>query len=120
MAKKILIVDDDPVIVKYIVKICNDNGYETCTAADGIEAMEILKSEKPDLVTLDLEMHEEWGPRFYRKMTKEPDYKDLPVIVISGLSASQYAIKNAVASLDKPFDPDHLIEIVKKSIGAPG
>ena len=36
MAKKILVVDDDPVITKYLVKIFNDNGYETCTAADGL------------------------------------------------------------------------------------
>jgi CheY-like chemotaxis protein len=119
MAKKILVVDDDPVIVKYIVKIFNDNGYETCTASDGVEAMDQLKAEKPALVTLDLEMHEEWGPRFYRKLTKDPDHKDTPVVVISGLSASQYAIKNAVASLNKPFDPDELMEIVKKTIGAP-
>ena len=119
MAKKILVVDDDPVIVKYLVKIFNDNGYETCTAADGLEAMDQLKSENPALITLDLEMHEEWGPRFYRKFSKEPDHKDTPVIVVTGLSAGQYAIKNAVATLSKPFDPDELMGIVKKTIGGP-
>lgn len=119
MAKKILVVDDDPVIVKYLVKIFDDNGYETCAAADGLEAMEKLKSEKPVLITLDLEMHEEWGPRFYRKLTKEPEYKDTPIIVITGLSAGQYAIKDAVATLKKPFDPDKLIDTVKKTIGPP-
>jgi len=117
MAKKILVVDDDAVIVKYLVKVFNDNGYETCTAADGLEAFDLLTQERPDLITLDLEMHEEWGPRFYRKMSKDKEFKGTPVIVISGLSANQYAIKNAVATLSKPFDPDELIGIVKKTIG---
>ncbi len=56
MAKKIMVVDDDPVIVKYIVALLRDNGYGTCAAADGLEAYEMIKSEKPDLITLDLEM----------------------------------------------------------------
>ena len=117
MAKKILVVDDDPVIVKYIVKLLNDNGYETCTAANGLEAFDKLKEERPDLITLDLEMHEEWGPRFYRRLMKEKEFKDTPVIVISGLPTSHYAIKKAVASLDKPFDPDELLATVRKTIG---
>ncbi len=119
MAKKILIVDDDPVIVKYITKIFGDHGYDTCSAADGLEAMEKLKSENPALITLDLEMHEEWGPRFYRKLTKEEAHKDTPIIVITGLASGQYAVKNAVATLSKPFEPDELLAITKKAIGAP-
>jgi len=119
MTKKILVVDDDPVIVKYIVEVLNDNGYETCSAADGLEAMDKLKSEKPDLITLDLEMHEEWGPRFYRKFSKDPDYKGTPVIVITGLSSGEYAIRKAVATLKKPFDPAELMDAVRETLGAP-
>ena len=64
MAYKILIVDDDPYIVKYMIDILTDNGYATCSASDGTEAFVILKREKPDLVTLGLDMPSEWGPRF--------------------------------------------------------
>ena len=117
MAKKILVVDDDPVITKYLVKIFNDNGYETCTAADGLEAMDQLKAENPALITLDLEMHEEWGPRFYRKMRKNEELKDIPVIVISGLSNPKHAITKAVAVLRKPFDKKKLLGLVKSTIG---
>lgn len=116
MAKKILVVDDDPVIVKYLVTLFSDNGYETCTASDGVAALEILKKESPDLITLDLQMPEEWGSRFYRRLTKEKDFKDTPVIIISGI-AGQHAAKNAVAYLSKPFDPDKLLGIVKSTIG---
>lgn len=117
MAKKIMVVDDDRNIVDYLVEIFEDNGYTTCTATDGLEAFEVLQREKPDLITLDLEMPEEWGPRFYRKMSKEQDFKDTPVIVVSGLSGIHHAIKNAVATIKKPFEPQEIIGIVKETIG---
>ena len=117
MTKKILVVDDDPVIVKYLINIFNDNGYETCFANDGAEAFEVLKKEKPDLITLDLEMPKEWGPKFFRRLSKQPDFKDTPVIVISGLASRHLSIDKAITWLTKPFDPEQLIGIVKNTIG---
>lgn len=116
MAHKIMIVDDDPYIVKYMVDILTDNGYSTCSASDGSDALEVLKREKPDLVTLDLEMPNEWGPRFYRKMSKDEEFKKLPVIVISGLSGIHLAIPGAVASFKKPFDPNKLLETIRETL----
>ncbi len=116
MAKKILIIDDDPIIVKYLVNLFNNNGYDTCSAADGVEAFDVLKKERPDLITLDLDMPEQWGPRFYRKYTKDKALKDIPVIVITGL-AGRHAIQKAVAYVSKPFDPEKLLGIVKTTIG---
>jgi CheY-like chemotaxis protein len=117
MAKKILIVDDDPNIVKYLTDFFSDNGYETCAALDGPEAMEVVKKEEPDLITLDLQMPEEWGPRFYRKLMKEKEFKKIPVIVITGLTGGKYAIQKAVATITKPFDREELLKIVKDTIG---
>jgi len=117
MAKKIMIVDDDPNITSYLTEFFQDNGYATCAASDGREALDVAKKEKPDLITLDLEMPEEWGPRFYRKLSQDPEIKNTPVIVISGLSGNQYAIQKAVASISKPFDRDELIKIVRDAIG---
>jgi CheY-like chemotaxis protein len=117
MSKKILIVDDDQEIRSYLTELFGDNGYETVTAEDGKAAIEIAEKEVPDLITLDLEMPNEWGPRFYRKLTQNEDLKRIPVIVISGLNANQYAITKAVATLTKPFDADQLIGIVKETIG---
>jgi len=117
MAKKILILDDDPVIVKYLTTLFHDNGYETCSTTDGVKGLEVLKKEKPDLITLDLQMPDGWGPRFYRELTKDKELKDTPVIVISGLDGD-HAIKKAVAFLRKPFDADKLIAIVRNTIGA--
>lgn len=117
MPKKILIVDDDPVIVKYLENVFKNNGYATCKANDGNEAFEILQQEKPDLITLDLEMPAGWGPRFYRKFSKLSVYKNLPVIVISGLPGKHLAIKNVIATMGKPFDPDILIGHVRRALG---
>ena len=116
MTKKILIVDDDPNIISYLTDIFGDNGYETCSANGGREALEVARREKPDLITLDLEMPEEWGPRFYRRLSHDPEIKNTPVIVISGLSGNKYAIQKAVASVSKPFDRDELLRIVKDAI----
>ena len=116
MAKKILVVDDDPIVVKYLKTLFDDNGYETLVAYDGIEAEEIVKQTPPDLITLDLEMPKEWGPRFYRKMIKNEDLKDIPVIVISGLSNPKHAIKKAIAVVRKPFDEGKLLDIVRNAL----
>jgi CheY-like chemotaxis protein len=116
MPKKILIIDDDPVIVKYLQAIFSDNGYATCSASSSMEGLEVVRKEIPDLITLDLQMPGEWGPRFYRKLRKDKDLKDIPVIVISGIDGD-HAVKEAVAFVSKPFDPEKIIGIVKNTIG---
>jgi CheY-like chemotaxis protein len=117
MAKKIMIVDDDPIVVKYLKALFDDNGYETFVAYDGTEAETIVQEAKPDLITLDLEMPKEWGPKFYRKMRKNDELKDTPVIVISGLSNPKHAVKTAIAVIRKPFDEEKLLDIVKRTLG---
>ncbi len=117
MSKKILIIDDDQDIRSYLGDLFSDNGYETVMAEDGAVAMEVVTAEKPDLITLDLEMPGEWGPRFYRKLSQSDEFKRTPVIVISGLQANKYAIPKAIATLTKPFDAEELIRIVKDTIG---
>ncbi len=117
MAKKVLVIDDDPVVVKYLVSLLEDNGYQTCTAGDGLQAMNVLKAEKPDLITLDLEMPEEWGTRFYRKFKQEEELKNTPVLIISGMPSRHLSVRDAVGYLAKPFDPEKVLELVKKAIG---
>jgi CheY-like chemotaxis protein len=116
VAKKILMIDDDIVIIRYLKALLEDNGYETCTAADSATALVAARDQKPDLITLDLEMPGEWGPRFYRKLRRDNDLGKIPIIVISGIDGD-HAIKEAVAFMAKPFDPDRLLGIIKKTIG---
>ncbi len=117
MPKKILVIDDEPHLVKYLTIFLEDCGYETCSAADGEEGFEVLKREKPDLVTLDLQMPNETGTRFYRKMTKDKDFKDIPVIVISGIPGRHLAVSKPIAVFEKPIDRDALLDTIKKTFG---
>ena len=117
MAHKIMVIDDDPVVVKYLVSIFENNGYETCEAYDGAEAEKLLQQEKPDLITLDLEMPEEWGTRFYRKLRKQGGpLKDTPVIIISAMASRHLSVRDAVGYFSKPFDPDKVVDAVKKAL----
>lgn len=120
MPKKVLIVDDDPHIVEYLTTVFADAGYATCSAPDGAAGFETLVREKPDLITLDLEMPEDAGPKFYRKMSKEPGFEETPVIVVSGLAKPHMSIKKAVAVVSKPFEPTELIALAQEHIGEPG
>lgn len=117
--KKIMVVDDDPNIVDYLVTVFRQRGYATCSACGGVEATEVLLRENPDLITLDLEMPEEWGPRFYKRYARMPEYKHIPVIVISGLPGIHLAIPKAVATVRKPFDPEEVLRLVEGAIGSP-
>lgn len=117
MSKKIMIVDDDPEIIAFLKALFTDNGYAVCTASDGDAALEVLKAEKPDLITLDLEMPGEWGPRFYRKYSQLPEFTNIPVIVISGLEGHDQSIRKAVAAIRKPFDPTEVLKHVQAAIG---
>ena len=116
MPKKILLIEADPVIVKYLQAVFSDNGYATCTAGSTTEGLDVVRKEKPDLITLDLQLPGEWGPRFYRKLRKDKELKDTPIVVVSGIDGD-HAVKDAVAFVKKPFDPEKLIGIVKNTIG---
>lgn len=118
-AKTILSVDDNLDIVEYLVSIFRERGYAAYGATSGEEAMEILRQVKPDLITLDLEMPEEWGPKFHQRFSGMPQFKDIPVVVISGLPGIHRAIRKAVATLSKPFKPEDVLEVVEAAIGAP-
>jgi CheY-like chemotaxis protein len=117
MPKKILVVDDEPHIVKYLTTFLQDCGYETCSAGDGESALEVLKEETPDLVTLDLQMPNETGTRFYRNMIKDKQFKDTPVIVISGIPGRHLAVSKPVAVFEKPIDRNALLRSIKEAIG---
>jgi CheY-like chemotaxis protein len=117
--KLVMVVDDDPDIVDYLVSIFRGRGYATCSASGGAEAMELLQHQAPDLITLDLEMPDEWGPKFHQKFMKMPEHRDIPVVVVSGLPGIHRAIPKAVATVCKPFEPLEVLRIVEETIGEP-
>lgn len=82
-AHRILVVDDDPDFKQLLVFDLKRQGYETITAANGEEGLEKAAAEKPDLIILDIKMPKVDGYTFVRRMNKEPEIKDIPVIVLT-------------------------------------
>jgi len=84
--KTILVVDDEPNVVAYLETLLQDNGYDTVSAGNGLEGMEKVRGEKPDLITLDISMPEESGIRFYRELKGDPDLAGIPVVIVTGVT----------------------------------
>jgi CheY-like chemotaxis protein len=117
MAKKILIVDDEEDIIIFLETLLQKEGYETVTARNGNEAVRVLKEEKPDLITLDLQMPEDTGTDFYRNIRRDKDVSAIPIIVISGIPGRHLALPKPAAVFEKPIDKDKLVATVKEIIG---
>ena len=129
MAKKILVVDDEPDMVTFLTTLLEDNGYETVKAADGDEALEKLKSEKPDLVSLDLLMPNKTGIKMFREMRKDPDTTNVPVVMVTGFGKDdvpqmdfkewikQRAIRPPEGYIEKPVDKEDFLETIRKALG---
>ncbi len=113
---KILVIDDDVNVQEYLSSLFKDNGYTAYIAQNASEGLKKAKKYTPDLITLDIEMPGEWGPRFYNQISHDSKLKHIPVIVISGLAGHQNAVPKAIATLSKPFDRDELLGIVKKTL----
>jgi len=84
--RKILIIDDEPDVVSYLEMLLRDAGYETVSASNGREGMEMARQEKPDLVTLDVSMPEASGTRFYKEIRQDPDLAEIPVVIVTAVT----------------------------------
>lgn len=83
---KILVVDDEPHVVTYLETLLQDNGYATIAAPNGRVGMEKVKSERPQLVCLDITMPEESGIQFYRDLKDDPEFQTIPVIIVTAVT----------------------------------
>ena len=116
MSKKILVVDDEEDIRTYLSSLLTDHGYVTCEAGDGFSALNVARSENPDLITLDLIMPNKTGTDFYRRLSRDRELSGIPVIVISGVAGRELAVRKPAAVFDKPIDPDEFLDEVRKAL----
>jgi CheY-like chemotaxis protein len=84
MPKTILVVEDEDDLVRYFRTLFEDNGYRVVTAKDGVEAIERLRSEPPDLVTLDINLPNKSGVRVYRELKEDDHLRRIPVLMVTG------------------------------------
>jgi CheY-like chemotaxis protein len=117
MSRLILVVDDEPDVRAFLTAVLNRRGYETVTAADGREAYQVVEQESPELIILDLQMPNQTGTDFYRRLSHDKKLAHIPVIVVSGIAGRHLAVREPFAVFDKPIDPDEFGETVDRALG---
>ena len=122
MAKKILIIEDEEIMLGLVQRKLIKEGYEISVAKDGEEGIRVMKEVNPDLILLDIIMPKMGGFEVMEEMNKNKELKKIPVIVISNsgqpveldraqnLGAKDWLIKTE-------FDPQEVIDKVVKQIG---
>jgi CheY-like chemotaxis protein len=116
MAAKILVVDDEPSIVKLVEVTLSGKGYEIFKAYDGQEAIVEAKLHKPDLILLDVMMPHMDGNEARKRLAADPVTKDIPVIhltAVGDFDAQRAALADGAAEyIVKPFAPVDLANLV--------
>ena len=123
--KKVLVVDDDPDILDAITIILESRGYEVAVAHDGVECLDKLRVEKPDLMMLDLLMPKMDGFAVYKELRSASwsEYRDMPLLILSSVreeaSRRRYELETgqqmkADEYLEKPILPETLLDCVEK------
>ncbi len=123
MAKKILIMDDDPTIADLLTEALADEGYETHMVTQSLRFYDAVREHRPDLVLLDLMMPYLDGRDELRLMAMFVDHR-IPVIVVTAdLRATneepEFRQAGVVHIVYKPFDLEKLVELVRGTIGEP-
>lgn len=120
--KRVLVVDDDPDLVEAVSMRLESEEYQVAKAYDGVEAWNKIKEERPDLIILDVMMPEKNGYRVCEEIKKDPEYKDITVILLTAVGeavpSTQYTHMDGKTSLadefiPKPIDMDDLMGIVR-------
>ncbi|MBU1061844.1 MAG: response regulator [Candidatus Omnitrophica bacterium] len=119
MSKKILVVDDEPSIVKVVASRLEAFGYEVITANDGDVGLERLKNEKPDLVILDITMPRMDGYTFVKKLQADHTIPRVPIVMLTAKDKMKdlFELEGIKDYIVKPFDGNELLDKVKKHLG---
>ncbi len=122
MAKKILIVDDDSDFVEAVSMILKSKKFEVVAAYDGKEGIEKVKTERPNLVVLDVMMPEKDGYTVCRELKSDPQWSHIPILLLTAVAShgptTRYTQQMGLETeaddyMDKPVEPDVLVKRVE-------
>lgn len=115
--KTILIVDDEYLIAEILGYALEDEGFQVRKASNGIKALAALKDAPVQLIITDYMMPLLNGEELARALRKDPAWRMLPIILMSGAQANQGYPDLFAAVFDKPFDMDRMIATVRDLLG---
>jgi two-component system chemotaxis response regulator CheY len=117
----ILTVDDTASMRQMISFTLNSVGHEVIQACDGKEALQLLQGKKVDLVIADVNMPNMDGITLVKSLREQADYKFIPILVLTTESQEskrqQGKVAGATGWIVKPFNPEQLLNVVKKVLG---
>src|SRR2546428_677973 len=107
MSKKILLIDDDPTLVKVVQPFLESHDFVISIASDGQEGIEFAKKERPDLIVLDIQMPKMNGYTFVFELKKIENLKMTPIIVLTAKEgmAEIFKVEGVKEYITKPFKP---------------
>ncbi len=128
--KKILVVDDSPIILRTLSMKLRSQGYTVLTAADGGSAVSLVRREKPDLIVLDINFPPDVGSgggvqwdgfRIIDWLRRLEEARDVPTIIITGSTEAKYkelaVAAGAVGFFQKPIDHEKLVAAIREALG---
>ena len=122
MPKKILIVDDDPDLVEAVTMILESKKYNVAAAYGGLEGLEKARTEKPDLIVLDVMMPDKDGYAVCKEMKADPKLSKIPILlltaVVSKIPTTHYTQQMGMETeaddyMDKPVEPAELVNRIE-------
>ena len=121
-SKRVVCIEDEPEMIDLVRLILGRKGFDVIGADGGVEGLETVRREKPDLVLLDLMMPDMDGWEVYQQIKADDDLRDIPVVVVTAKAQSIDKVLGLhIAKVDdyitKPFGPQELLESVEKILG---
>src|SRR3954464_12537673 len=121
---RVLIVDDDPVVRRMLQLSFESENFDVLTAGDGLEGLESMRADKPDVVVLDIMMPKLDGMKVLQELNADDDLRGLPVILLSAKATSldiELGLKAGAADyITKPVDPIELVDRVRSALAKTG
>lgn len=117
MSKKILIVEDNELNMKLFCDLLEAHSYKTIRARDGQIALDKVRSERPDLILMDIQLPEQSGLEVTRKLQEDPDYAEIPVVAVTAFATHEDEERilqgGCKAYISKPISVRNFIETVR-------
>lgn len=121
MAKKILIVEDNELNMKLFHDLLHTQGYETVETGNGIEAVDLAREHRPDLVLMDIQLPEVSGLDVTKWLKEDPELKSIPVIAVTAfaMKGDEERIRQGgcEAYISKPISVVKFLETIRSYVG---
>jgi two-component system, cell cycle response regulator DivK len=121
MAKTVLIVEDNELNMKLFRDLLEAHGYQTSGTSNGVEALELVRKMRPDLILMDIQLPQVSGLEVTRWIKDDPDLRAIPIVAVTAfaMKGDEERIREGgcEAYLSKPISVGKFIETVRRFIG---